>query len=105
MIRYEEFAMDIWNKSKELFDFMGVEMTKESHEFLITHTNEKLFKDTPKVWNTFRDPKKAPFHWKERLTAQDVFDVQKACQKAMSLWGYRMLQDKNKLLDLDPLEK
>ena len=85
---------------------MGVNMTKESQEFLDLHTNENLSKAKNSPGSTYRDPETfSPFHWKEHLTTQDVFDVQKVCKKAMSLWGYRMLQDKNKLLDLDPLEK
>ena len=42
------------------------------------------------VWNTYRDPKKAPFHWKESLSFDKIVKIQEKCQIAMKFWGYKM---------------
>ena len=94
-MRYEEFALNIWNKTNVLFDFLGLPVTLKTREYLLNHTEKEMFSGKPKVWNTFRNPKEAPFHWKSKLSIDKIMEVQKHCQTAMKLWGYRMASKKD----------
>jgi len=99
VFRYEDFSMNPYNNSKEVFQFFGFTMHTNVINFLDTHTKNNI----GGVSSTFRDSKTAPFKWREKLTAQDVFTIQEKCDKAMQLWGYRKLSPDQKLLDLDPV--
>ena len=57
------------------------------------------------VWNTFRNPKETPFHWKENLNYKKIQDIQSVCVQAMKLWGYRMVDSETDLKVIEPLEK
>ena len=99
-MRYEEFAMSIWNKSEELFHFLNKPLTLRTREFLLNHTVKAKFSSKPRVWNTYRNPKEAPFHWKTKLAFPKIMEVQNQCHTATKQWGYRMatkedLQDRN----------
>ena len=89
-MRYEEFALRIWSKTEELFEFLEKPLTVKSREFLLNHTEKEKFNTKPKVWNTYRNPKESPFHWKTKLAFDKVMEVQHHCKNAMKLWGYRI---------------
>ena len=52
--------------------------------------SERFSSIKQEVWNTYRDPKKAPFHWKESLSFDKIVKIQEKCQIAMRFWGYEM---------------
>eukprot|EP00088_Acartia_fossae_P008136 TRINITY_DN13852_c0_g2_i1.p1 TRINITY_DN13852_c0_g2~~TRINITY_DN13852_c0_g2_i1.p1 ORF type:complete len:458 (-),score=59.97 TRINITY_DN13852_c0_g2_i1:223-1596(-) len=99
VFRYEDFSMNPYNNSRSVFKFFGFTMHKAVSTFLDTHTKNNI----GGVSSTFRDSKTAPFRWREKLTAQEVFDIQTECAVAMELWGYRPLEPEQDLLDLDPV--
>ena len=92
--------MDIWNKSQELFSFLGFDLSNASRKYLIDHT-QKEPKVKPEVWNTFRNPKETPFHWMQSLTFEQILKVQKDCHRALKLWGYRVMNTKEDLKTVD----
>ena len=98
--------MNIWNQTSSIFKFLGLPLSLTTREFLLNHTEKDMFTGTPKVWNTFRNPKEAPFHWKTKLPSDRVMEVQRHCQTAMRLWGYRMATKKDLLSEYwNPLTK
>ena len=97
VLRYEDFSLDIWNKSQEVFSFLGLGLTEASKKFLIDHTQKEKYKAKPEVWNTFRNPKDTPFHWRESLTWDQIVQVQKDCHQVLKLWGYRVINTKEDL--------
>ena len=91
ILRYEEFAVDIWNQTNLLHNFLGIPLSFESREYLLNHTKPEMFSGIKQeVWNTYRDPKKVPFHWVEKLSFDQISKIQNHCQTAMKLWGYKM---------------
>ena len=91
ILRYEDFSMNIWNQTRTMFDFLGLPISTETQEFLLNHTQSERFSNIKlEVYNTYRDPKKAPFHWRKTLLFEKVLEVQEKCQMAMKLWGYKM---------------
>ena len=68
-------------------------MLKHSHiNFCHSRKNpsERFSSIKQEVWNTYRDPKKAPFHWKKSLPFDKIVKIQEKCQIAMKFWGYEM---------------
>ena len=97
VIRYEEFSLDIWNKSKNLFSFLGYDLSEASKKFLINHTQKDKYNAKPEVWNTFRNPKDTPFHWMQALTFDQILKVQNECGQTLKLWGYRVFKQPEEL--------
>ena len=44
-MRYEEFALRIWSKTEELFEFLEKPFTVKSREFLLNHTEKEKCDD------------------------------------------------------------
>ena len=72
MFRYEDFSIDPYNNTKEIFDFFGFSFHRKVVEFLDTHTKTNI----GGVSSTFRDSKTAPFKWRQKLSKAEVLEVQ-----------------------------
>ena len=72
MFRYEDFSMDPYNNTKNIFNFFGFSFHKNVIKFLDTHTKTNI----GGVSSTFRDSKTAPFKWRERLKKDEVLKIQ-----------------------------
>ncbi|XP_023348675.1 carbohydrate sulfotransferase 5 isoform X2 [Eurytemora carolleeae] len=100
MVRYEDFSMDPYNNTVNVFRYFRFSMHKRVEQFLNSHTTTNI----GGVSSTFRDSKTAPFMWKERLTREEVYNIQDSCSQAMNLWGYNLLTDEDDLRDLEPVK-
>jgi len=99
VVRYEDFSMDPFNNTIEVFDFFGFSFHPKVSKFLDTHTKTNI----GGVSSTFRDSKTAPFKWREKLTIKEVDKVQDACGEAMKLWGYQKVFSEEKLKTFEPV--
>ena len=100
ILRYEDFSLDIWNQTHDIFKFLGLDFTEESTKFLVDHTHKDKVK--PEAWNTFRNPKDTPFRWRQSLNWDQILEVQNDCYEVLKLWGYRVFNSKEELNN-DPL--
>ena len=41
ILRYEEFALNIWKQTNLLYDFLGLPLSMETKEFLLNHTQSE----------------------------------------------------------------
>ena len=41
ILRYEEFALNIWEQTNLLYDFLGLPLSMETKEFLLNHTQSE----------------------------------------------------------------
>jgi hypothetical protein len=49
-LRYEEFALNIWEQTNLLYDFLGLPLSMETKEFLLNHTqSERSFQLSQKL--------------------------------------------------------
>ena len=99
VFRYEDFSMDPYNNTREVFKFFGFTMHSRVSNFLDTHTKANI----GGVSSTFRDSKTAPFKWRERLNEDEVYTIQDKCAEAMALWGYKSLTEKEDLKTFEPV--
>ena len=80
--------------TQELFEFYGLSFGKEVRDFLDTHT-----KGESGTWkSTYRDSKSTPFHWIKELPFKDIKNIQKSCEKAMEVWGYKKVENSSELM-------
>ena len=50
ILRYEEFALNIWEQTNLLYDFLGLPLSMETKEFLLNHTqSERSFQLSEKL--------------------------------------------------------
>ena len=100
VVRYEGLSLLPYNMTQELFDFYGLSFGKEVREFLDKHTKEDSGSDS----STFRDSKLTPFRWIKELSFKDIAKIQKSCEKAMKVWGYKIIENSSELLsNFNPL--
>lgn len=98
-MRYEDFSLDPHKYTKNLYKFYGLDFHKKIKNFLDTHTN----RDFGGVSSTFRDSKKAPFHWRNDLAFEEVEEIQSVCSNAMRVWGYALAHNNTHQKEFDPL--
>nr|XP_024216815.1 carbohydrate sulfotransferase 4 isoform X2 [Halyomorpha halys] len=84
IVRYEDFSLDPYKGTEDLFKFLGINFGPEVKRFLDTHTKS----NAGGVSSTFRNSKSAPFHWRMDLSFSEVQNIQRKCSSAMDLWGY-----------------
>lgn len=68
-------------------------------KFINTHTRN-LSGD---AFGTYRDSRKAPFHWKNEMSYDEVKRIEGKCGRAMHLWGYAKVQKASELRSMNPL--
>ncbi|XP_022828146.1 carbohydrate sulfotransferase 4-like [Spodoptera litura] len=93
VLRYEELALQPNETAYRILKFLKISATGLLDKFLDLHTNV----DVAGVSSTVRVSKEVPFKWKNTLNFTYVDNIQRACQEAMSLWGYKMAKNETHL--------
>ncbi|XP_057330800.1 carbohydrate sulfotransferase 4-like isoform X2 [Microplitis mediator] len=101
VVRYEDLSLDPRHKAKEIFEFYGLNFHSNVEKFLETHTKN----DLGSSYSSFRDSKKAPFHWRNDLNFSEVEEIQRVCSTAMKLWGYVPAVNETHQKNLYPIVK
>jgi len=89
VVRYEDLALDTLGVSGKILSFLGLPLNQNVQEFLNAHTSH----DRGGVSSTCRNSKSRPFRWLKELESEEVERVERSCGEAMSLWGYRTIQE------------
>ncbi|XP_046589503.1 carbohydrate sulfotransferase 4-like isoform X2 [Neodiprion lecontei] len=84
VIRYEDLSVAPYKQVEELFKFYGLDFHPNVKKYVDTHTKN----DAGDVYSTYRNSKKAPFHWRTDLEFEEVEEIQRNCLVAMKHWGY-----------------
>ncbi|XP_041652096.1 carbohydrate sulfotransferase 6-like [Cheilinus undulatus] len=106
MVRYEDVARNPLEEINAIYDFVGLEMTKELKEWIyrVTHGKGKgTKKEAFKI--TSRNAADVSQAWRSILPHNKVKRIQEVCKGAMSLLGYRTVysEKEQKSLDIDLL--
>lgn len=101
VVRYEDFSVDPYKGTENLFKFLGMDFGPEVRKFLDTHTKS----NAGGVSSTFRNSKAAPFHWRSDLTFSEVQSIQRKCSSAMDLWGYVKAANASHQRSFNPISK
>ncbi|XP_017289695.1 carbohydrate sulfotransferase 6-like [Kryptolebias marmoratus] len=106
MIRYEDMARNPLKEVSDIYQFVGLEMTKQMEEWIYKKTHGKG-KGTPmQAFQVIpRNATQVSEAWRTMLPHSKVKRVQEVCGEAMELLGYRSVhsEEEQKRLDLDLL--
>jgi hypothetical protein len=93
--------MNINSAAKKLFNFFRLEYHPEVKAFLDNHTQV----DIEGLYSVTRNSKTTPFHWRTDYENNflEVQTIQSQCSNAMSLWGYKMANNKSHMLSFHPV--
>ncbi|XP_026220944.1 carbohydrate sulfotransferase 6-like isoform X2 [Anabas testudineus] len=106
MVRYEDMARDPLGEIFSMYEFVGLEMTRQMEEWIykVTHGKGKGSpNDAFKIIS--RNAVEVSQAWRTMLPYIKVKRIQEVCKGAMSLLGYKMInsEKEQKRLDIDLL--
>ncbi|XP_031141399.1 carbohydrate sulfotransferase 6 [Sander lucioperca] len=106
MVRYEDVARNPLEEISAMYDFVGLEMTRQLEEWIyrVTHGKGKgSRKEAFKI--TSRNAADVSQAWRTTMPHNKVRRIQEVCKGAMSLLGYRTVnsEKEQKRLDIDVL--
>ncbi|CAK6975121.1 carbohydrate sulfotransferase 6 [Scomber scombrus] len=106
MVRYEDVARNPLGEITAMYDFVGLDMTKQLEEWIYKTTHGKgkgTRKEAFKI--TSRNAADVSQAWRTSLPYNKVKRIQEVCKGAMSLLGYRTVNSdkEQKRLDIDLL--
>lgn len=106
MVRYEDVARNPLGEITAMYDFVGLDMTRQLEEWIYKATHGKgkgSKKEAFKI--TSRNAADVSQAWRTALPHNKVRRIQEVCKGAMSLLGYRTVnsEKEQKRLDIDLL--
>ncbi|XP_026220942.1 carbohydrate sulfotransferase 6-like [Anabas testudineus] len=106
MVRYEDMAHDPLGEIFSMYEFVGLEMTRQMEDWIYNKTHGKgkgSKKEAFKI--TSRNAVEVSQAWRTMLPYSKVKRIQEVCKEAMSLLGYKMVnsEKEQKRLDIDLL--
>lgn len=102
MVRFEDIAFNPLKEINDIYDFVGLQMTPELQDWIITVTQGKGKGSTKDAFDiTSRNAKAVTQAWRKALPFSKVKKVQDACKGAMSLLGYRTVDNEKEQKNMD----
>lgn len=85
-IRYEDLSLNLYNKTGDIFKFLGLPFHPKVRKFLETHTKNKAGNS----FSTHRNTSVTPFHWMMEMDMEYIRQIEQICADALDVWGYRI---------------
>jgi hypothetical protein len=105
-MRYEDLCLKLNETVDALLDFLDLSRHKSIEEFISmnTHENPKS-KGWQFTYSTKRKTSDMAFEWRKHIKNNEIYDVQRFCEKPMKILGYNSMTNIsiNKLDDRYPL--
>lgn len=86
-IRYEDLSLSPFEVANDILQFYGLPFDNNVEKFLQSHTKQSDGQES----STYKNSKLIPYKWLKKLTFGEINKIQKNCEKAMQLWGYRKI--------------
>uniref|UniRef100_A0AAV2IR61 Sulfotransferase n=1 Tax=Knipowitschia caucasica TaxID=637954 RepID=A0AAV2IR61_KNICA len=99
LLRYEDIAMNPLQKTKEIYEFVGLKMTPSVAKWI--DENTKSSTESKNKLGTKRDSATVTESWRRKLPLDLVLEAQKQCLHYMRLVGYRPIQSREDLLNMN----
>lgn len=99
-VRYEDVAVNPHKEAAGILKFFGFNLYPSVKKYLDTHTKT----DAGGVSSTYRNSKRAPFHWRYELKYTEVLRIQRICGPALTAWGYALARGQNHLKGFNPVK-
>ncbi|XP_063697592.1 carbohydrate sulfotransferase 5-like [Culicoides brevitarsis] len=93
VVRYEDLVSWPHRTTKSIFEFFGMEVTKEVVNYLNRNTMSQVGRTRPEIAAMMRRHGAVYSKWVHEMEFDDILEVQKYCKKAMELFGYREMDN------------
>ena len=115
-MRYEDLCLKLNETVDALLDFLDLSRHKSIEKFISMNTHENPKYKAKEEWqftySTKRNTSAMAFEWRKHITNNEIYDVQRFCEKPMKILGYNsminisinILDDSYPLLVLPPLK-
>ena len=104
-IRFEDFVLNPVEKSKKIFDFVGINMTNDVISWLkesVAVADEfNLFSNYPQ--HRLRKPTSV-IMWRKRMPFEYVQEIQELCKPVFDWLGYKVYENQSEYRKLSQLE-
>ncbi|XP_072321669.1 carbohydrate sulfotransferase 1-like [Eucyclogobius newberryi] len=101
LVRYEDLSRSPLQKTKEIYDFVGLAMTPSVEEWIRVNTRATNDAQAKDKFGTMRDSAANAESWRLKLPLDMVEYSQGACQRALRQLGYREVQSADELRNMN----
>ncbi|XP_054759604.2 carbohydrate sulfotransferase 3-like [Lytechinus pictus] len=91
LIRYEDFAVEPVNISKEIYEFIGLPFPKYLEHWIEANTNA-IYRDGD-IFSNRRNSLEAATHWIVDLSELEIRQIEKECRAALKLLDYKLYDE------------
>lgn len=95
ILRYEDLISHPYKKTDKLFQFLGMEMSKDVKQFLTYNTISFVSHANPEIAVALRKHGGLYGHWSSDLEYEEIQAIQNDCEKAMDLFGYNLIENED----------
>ncbi|XP_008309416.1 carbohydrate sulfotransferase 1 isoform X2 [Cynoglossus semilaevis] len=89
LLRYEDVARFPLQKTRELYNFLGLDLDQSVKDWIINNTRGSSDQSSRHKFTTVRDSAANAENWRVKLSLDMVTYTQNACQPLLQLLGYR----------------
>ncbi|KAL7885373.1 hypothetical protein AOLI_G00056680 [Acnodon oligacanthus] len=100
LVRYEDLARNPLQKTREIYDFLGLSMEKSVEEWIQNNTRSTNDISARHKYGTVRDSAANAESWRLKLSHEIVEHTQSACQQVLEELGYRSVNSREELRNM-----
>ena len=100
IVRYEDMAHDPIRITKDIYDFVGLDLSEDIVQWVRENTNTTEDKGM-QTFSTHKNSSATASSWRQFLTYKEVLSVQKICGDVMNLLGYPLIEKPEDLVNPD----
>lgn len=89
VVRFEDLAQNPVREAKRIYEELDLTYTTGVETFLKTHTTDSS--QTLKRSSTYRNSSAVVFQWKEKLTRDEIDEIQKRCAYVFQRGEYEII--------------
>ena len=97
LMRYEDIALSPLRETKDMYEFLGLEMTEKVVAWIKMSTTESVHG----VYSTQRNSRQAATSWRRKLPLAFVKVIQENCSDVLRLLGYNNIDTESDLKHID----
>lgn len=98
VVRYEDFIHNLDIAPKKLFKFLNLPFGSSTRDFLESHTTQQIETELQE-YSTYRNSSETPLRWVKELSFEETVEVQRDCEEAMKLFGYKLVKSADEMTE------
>ncbi|KAM4619071.1 carbohydrate sulfotransferase 1-like [Polymixia lowei] len=100
LLRYEDLARSPLQKTRELYDFLGLSLDHSVEDWILNNTRGSSDLSARQKYGTVRDSAANAENWRQKVSFDMVAYTQTVCQPVLELLGYKTVSHPGELRNL-----